>query len=98
MARLEELLLFGRTKNSLVSRAQPEALPFIVEQLNKGSSGVMAQQETLPFFSSEWRCNFLGEIRIFLVRGQRHSRFFGCAENPVVMALPEALPFFSANK
>ncbi len=41
MARLEELLLFGRTKNSLV-RAEPEALPVIVEQLNKESSGVMA--------------------------------------------------------
>jgi hypothetical protein len=54
MAWLEELLLFGRSKNSLV-RAQPEALPFIVEQLNNESSGVMAQRETLPFFSSERR-------------------------------------------
>ncbi len=54
MAQLEELLLFGQTKNSLV-RAQPEALSFIVEQLNKESSGVMARQETLPFFLSECR-------------------------------------------
>ncbi len=54
MARLKELLLFGQTKNSLV-RAQPEALPFIVEQSNKESSGVMAWQETLPFFLSEHR-------------------------------------------
>ena len=54
MARLEELLLFGRTKNSLV-RAQPEALSFIVEQLNEESSGVMARQETLPFISSKRR-------------------------------------------
>ncbi len=54
MARLKELLLFGRTKNSLV-RAQLEALPFIVEQLNEESSGVMARQEMLPFFVSKRR-------------------------------------------
>jgi hypothetical protein len=93
MARLEELLLFGRTKISLV-RAQPEALPFIVEQLNKGSSGVMARQETLPFFSSKRRCNILGKIRFFFSKRPAAQPFFGRAENPVVMALPEALPFF----
>ncbi len=64
MARLEELLLFGRTKNSLV-RAQPEALPFIVEQLNKGSSGVMARLEMLPFFFVRTALQFFGRDKIF---------------------------------
>ncbi len=67
MAWLEELLLFDRTKNSLV-RAQPEALSFIVEQLNEESSGVMARQEMLPFFcpNAEFSChNTAGGAAIF---------------------------------